>query len=302
MKASSTRPTATGSLVTLSAADDFARRPVGCATASDHALFWLPVRDLLLIAVWGQLDGSDYALFERLAPAWLGDDAPRRRSILDLRGLTGVAPDAMGHFVTFTIAHRQRYLDTLGACGLVVEPAALLTAAIIAGLPTMAAAPSPFQVFTGPLEALAALGVDDPTLGATFAALRAEAAARSGSREALARWLQANLHDARLQRAARDLALSTRTLQRRLADSGTSFRQELEHARVLEAQRLLATTDAKIEVIAHTIGLQKPQHLAALFRRRVGTTPSAWRQQRHDRPTTAPRGDVTPEGPAPQRR
>ena len=84
-----------------------------------------------------------------------------------------------------------------------------------------------------------------------------------------------------LARIARRLGLAPRSLQRALARVGTSFRAEVEDARFALACRLLLETDAKLEVIARRIGLG-PAQLTTLFRRRLGTTPSAWRATRRD--------------------
>lgn len=277
---------APGIPVGLVTPEEFLRAPVGSATASEHALFWLPTRDLLLISVWGRLGLADYELFERLAWVWLAPDAPWRRSVLDMRGLVGVEPEAMERFATFTVNNRARYLDTLGECGLVVERTAVLTAAAVAGLPTVADARSPFRIYTSPHEVLAAFHLDASALAAAFDALRQQAVAQSELLGVLCPWLRENLTDGTLARAARALAMSPRTLQRRLEALGTTFRREQERARVQEVQRLLEDTEDKVYTIGLAVGLQKAQHLAALFRRWTGVGPSAWRAARraHSRP------------------
>ena len=77
--------------------------------------------------------------------------------------------------------------------------------------------------------------------------------------------------------AARGLALSTRSLQRRLAEKKTSFRQELDGARVRLAQELLREGDTSITEVAIHVGLTSPQHLSTLFRKLGHPNPSEWR-------------------------
>ena len=103
-------------------------------------------------------------------------------------------------------------------------------------------------------------------------------------------WLESNLAHARLEAAARALAMSGRALQRSLAELGTSFHRELEATRLRVAKQWLSQTDAAVSEIAYEIGFGSPQHLAALFRRTVGQTPTGFRR--------AARADQGPESSA----
>jgi AraC-like DNA-binding protein len=82
---------------------------------------------------------------------------------------------------------------------------------------------------------------------------------------------------ATLAGAAATLAISKRTLQRLLADHGTSFRSELDAARVRVAQRLLLESSERIARVAIEVGCSSPQQLSGLFRRVVGESPREWR-------------------------
>ena len=73
------------------------------------------------------------------------------------------------------------------------------------------------------------------------------------------------------------LGVSERSLQRQLRQEGTSFRREVDAARIRAARTLLADTDQKITVIALEVGCATLQHFSALFRRMTGETPSEWR-------------------------
>ena len=96
---------------------------------------------------------------------------------------------------------------------------------------------------------------------------------------ALRTYLRSHL-DASLAGAAAELAVSTRTLQRRLLDAASSFRSELQAARIERAQHLLANTDDKVTSIALEVCCASVQQFSDLFRRATNTTPTEWRQQR----------------------
>jgi transcriptional regulator GlxA family with amidase domain len=85
-----------------------------------------------------------------------------------------------------------------------------------------------------------------------------------------------------LAAAARRQGRSERSLQRDLQQGGTTFRAELEAARVELARALLVDTDLKIDSVARKVGCASAAHFATLFRRVAGETPSAYRD-RHRR-------------------
>lgn len=79
---------------------------------------------------------------------------------------------------------------------------------------------------------------------------------------------------------ARRGRMSLRTLARRFeSQAGTTPHQWLTHQRVLAAQRLLETSDASIERVAELSGFATPETLRHHFRRRVGTSPGAYRRR-----------------------
>ncbi len=74
------------------------------------------------------------------------------------------------------------------------------------------------------------------------------------------------------------LRLSTRTLQRRLDESETTFQQQLAAVRRTTASRLLADTDLDPVAIALLLGFAEPNSFARAFRAWEQTTPSRWRE------------------------
>jgi transcriptional regulator GlxA family with amidase domain len=74
--------------------------------------------------------------------------------------------------------------------------------------------------------------------------------------------------------------MSMRTLARRFeSQAGTTPHQWLTHQRVLAAQRLLETSSVSIERVAELSGFATPETLRHHFRRRVGTSPGAYRRR-----------------------
>lgn len=83
--------------------------------------------------------------------------------------------------------------------------------------------------------------------------------------------------------AAKDVAealgLHERTLHRRLRNSRTSFRQELDLARQSVSEQLLQFTNLAVSEIATTLGYADASGFIRAFKRWCGTSPNAWRKQ-----------------------
>jgi AraC-type DNA-binding domain-containing proteins len=76
---------------------------------------------------------------------------------------------------------------------------------------------------------------------------------------------------------ARDLGMSERTLQRRLTDEGTSFKQLLSQVRHERALEYLADPRLDIKEVAFLIGYGDQNSFYRAFRLWEGITPSNWR-------------------------
>ncbi|MEV4947919.1 helix-turn-helix domain-containing protein [Streptomyces sp. NPDC053755] len=76
------------------------------------------------------------------------------------------------------------------------------------------------------------------------------------------------------------MAVSGRTLQRRLEEHGTTWRAELESARIAHVEHLLRTTPKTLDSIAASSGYADARSLRRAVRRATGQTPSTqWRRQ-----------------------
>lgn len=83
-----------------------------------------------------------------------------------------------------------------------------------------------------------------------------------------------------LTKLAHEVHMSTEHLRRLcMHELGRSPMAQLTALRVAEAQRLLETTDDKLEVIASTLGYQSAVVFARAFKRWVGCNPSEYRVQ-----------------------
>jgi AraC-like DNA-binding protein len=85
--------------------------------------------------------------------------------------------------------------------------------------------------------------------------------------------------EARLAPVAAELGLSTRTLQRKLAEAGSSFQQVLDAVRFGLAQDYLRRRELGLVDIAFLLGFQEQSAFTHAFREWSGMNPGAWREQ-----------------------
>ncbi|MDD3763311.1 MAG: AraC family transcriptional regulator [Nevskiales bacterium] len=78
---------------------------------------------------------------------------------------------------------------------------------------------------------------------------------------------------------ATQLAMSNRSLQRRLADAGLSFTQLIEQVRRELAERHLRESGLDLTDIAFLLGYSEQSAFQRAFKRWTGLTPSAWRSR-----------------------
>ena len=93
--------------------------------------------------------------------------------------------------------------------------------------------------------------------------------------------------DASLDRIARDLRLSTRTLRRQLDGLGASFQEMLEDVRRVRAIEYLVETNEAVEQVAARLGYGDPSNFRRAFRRWTGTAPTTYRAERRAQPAAS---------------
>jgi AraC-like DNA-binding protein len=82
-----------------------------------------------------------------------------------------------------------------------------------------------------------------------------------------------------IQRTARELHLSSRTLQRRLNDAGSSHCEVVQASRFEQACELLANSTLGVSEIATKLGYADPSSFSRFFLRMSGTSPRAYRRR-----------------------
>ncbi len=79
---------------------------------------------------------------------------------------------------------------------------------------------------------------------------------------------------------ARLVGMSVRSLQRRLAEAGSSFRRERQMQMLRASERLLEGTELDLDAIAGLVGASSASQLVRLFREHRKTTPGALRKRK----------------------
>lgn len=231
--------------------------------------------------VWGEPSPSDVKEWTVCADLRLSDACAPHATIFDAANVDRLSPSAFGALA----AYASRSLAGLSAriTRLAVVYRGGFAGAVAAGFTKIVPVPFPAETFRDGAKALAWLGCErDAPLMEELRRVRSEARAVVPIVRELSTFLQRH-PQATPAEAARALALSTRSLQRRLNEQDTTFRRELDRARVHLAQRLLEDSDASVTEVALQVGLTSPQHLSTLFRRCGHENPSAWRARRRRR-------------------
>jgi AraC-like DNA-binding protein len=90
-----------------------------------------------------------------------------------------------------------------------------------------------------------------------------------------------------IQDLARELHLSTRTLQRRLTEQGITFQSLLEEARRELAHHYLLHSSLELSETAYLLGYEDANSFFRAFHHWEGTSPGQWRVlQKNSQPTT----------------
>jgi len=87
-------------------------------------------------------------------------------------------------------------------------------------------------------------------------------------------------HPPEIAEVANDLGLSIRTLQRRITEEGTTFRQLVTDARRELAKLYLKEPSLELGETACLLGYQDPNSFFRAFREWEGTTPGEWKLRR----------------------
>ncbi len=228
--------------------------------------------------VWGEPSPADVKEWTACADLRLSEACAPHATIFDAASIDRLSPSAFGALAQYASRNLAGLSARITRLGIVHRGG--FAGAVAAGFTKIVPVPFPTEIFRDAAKALAWLGCErDAALVEELRRVRDETRALVPILRALSTFLQRQ-PQATPAEAARALALSTRSLQRRLKEQDTSFRRELDRARVHLAQRLLEDSEASVTEVALQVGLTSPQHLSTLFRRCGHENPSAWRARR----------------------
>jgi AraC-like DNA-binding protein len=120
------------------------------------------------------------------------------------------------------------------------------------------------------------LAILTPALAGALGELQAQTSTSEQVKVVLKRSLASGRPE--LSDVARELGTSERTLQRRITDEGTTFRELLVTARQELGRQLLSDPSTEIDEVACLLGYQDASSFYRAFRDWEGVTPSQWRE------------------------
>ncbi|CAN5658038.1 hypothetical protein BH09MYX1_BH09MYX1_03390 [soil metagenome] len=258
--------------------DAIVRSPWGRYASTGTGIVWCASRKLSGASLWGRPDADQTRVIMRLFDEYPRVMDPKFDMILDTRDVEAIDGEALEVLTGWMWDHRDVF-DHGRITSVVREgPTGFLLAGL---LPTIGNA-SRFRVTTDAPSAFHTI------LGESGIELSDEvelivARLRGLPRELqLVRALLVRRLDATVDDAAKELGMSARSLQRSLANAGTSFHDEVVKARITLACELLLTTDLKVGAIATRLGISE-RAVTLLFRTKTGKSPIEWRN--HNRHT-----------------
>jgi AraC-like DNA-binding protein len=259
---------------------DFVNGPIDRYFVGACQLVWCQSPTLCGSAHWGPPSENDMRqlteLFELTHHPALAD---RFDVFMDIHRVELVDWSAFDPLLTYLRRRMPEWARRIRKQAVVVAPGP--TGMSLAGMVAVVGMTYPMQFFADSRAAIAWLARDDAAAAIDEAErLVADVRQLSPVVEALRGHLEGALADATVERAARALRISPRSLQRELQRAGTRFNAELAQARVRAACSLLEHSDDKIESIARRVGLSSSFRLSALFRRVIGETPATYRDKR----------------------
>jgi AraC-like DNA-binding protein len=226
------------------------------------------------LVFWGTPDEDDVRELERIFNVDIqAGREPPYDLVADGRRLDRVSKLAFDPFAR-AVVKRLREQDQLVKRLAIIVPEGLV-GAVMAGFFPLFQLGDRYRVFR---EAEAAFRwIERGPLSRSIEALVDERLGDAPAVASLREWLRDHLGTASVREAARALGRSSRSLQRELGVAGTTFRNEIDRARVAAARLRLADSDDKLEVIARSIGCSSLSSFSRLFRRLTGESPTEFR-------------------------
>jgi AraC-like DNA-binding protein len=264
--------------------EEMSRAPVGRYVTFRTTAHFCATPGLWGLIIWGDPNEEDAYQLGRSLVLELNEPAVPHVSYIDASRIARLDAGAFKALQLYTDTFKKALARQVRRLAL-VRPTGM-DGATVAGVFDIIHAPYPVQVFDDKAKALTWLddescsGEPKPSsMADVLEAIYGQASSTPLVVSQLRSLLDENLAGPSVKEAARTLALSERTLQRRLSAAGTTFQDELGEARLRAAKRLLRASDAPLTSIALDVGCASLQHFSQLFRRLTGESPSAWRER-----------------------
>lgn len=256
----------------------FVKSPIGRWTVGGCAVVWCTLPSLCGAVIWGKPSreqvGELTGVFEGYKSL-----AQRFDVILDASRVEGVDLEALNVLVEWLRSHRTTLIERVRLQRGTPPPGPI--GFLVAGILPILGKTHPFRIVDRPEDAYVE-ALDDPDAGGALASELDGIVARARAMPVELSKLRALLRERPdtmdAPRAAEQLRIPVRTLQRLLAHAGTTFREELRQARFAAASELLRGSDVKLAVVAARLGISE-RALHALFRDIAGESPADHRRR-----------------------
>lgn len=254
---------------------EFLRSPVGHYTQGPLLTAWMASSTLAGTIYTGFASGADVGRMRELAGVPFHPALARPyRAIIDCSAVTGIEPAAY----SFLVEHTTQIASVPGLLEVaaLVPPTGMVGAVALGVFHEHVKHNIPLTFATTMSEAIAIVGGE-----AHREAIEDVARATSVSSPILAlRRLLVEDPRRTLDAVARELKVSTRSLQRACLEANTTFRDEVANARFAFSEQLLQVTDEKIDTIARRAGYASAAAFARRFQQVHGMTPTQFRAKR----------------------
>jgi AraC-like DNA-binding protein len=254
----------------------FQRAPAGTWVGGEHFLFLCETEELYAFFIWGQPTLEETQQVVQALAVELRPEAVPHRAYVDFSGMSGIDRRSFGVLRDFLEASKRRQAEVT-VKEAIIRPGGF-AGTVVAGYFAIYDQPFPTRLFTDSTEAAGWLELDAALLK-RWETLRDQVRGVPQELKQLRALLRTQLDRADLPSAAKQLGVSTRTLQRRLGSFGTTFQRVLDGERLELAQTLVAESEEKLSSIATQVGFASYQHFSDWFRRKAGSTAEEWRRR-----------------------
>jgi AraC-like DNA-binding protein len=238
--------------------------------------YWQVERRAFGTIIWGRPNEAD--VIQMCAAHEVGANPlfSGHTSLVDIRGLESVDVLAFQRLLGYLIERREAWSPTVSRQAVLYQGG--YAHAVVLGMFKLLRPGHPVVFFDDPVAAFDAVGAADAR-----EELEALRSSFIGTPEIVRRVQQAFEQlgpRADFTEVARHVSMSVRSLQRKLAGSGTTLSNEHQQHVLRTSERLLELTDLDLEAIAAQTGASSASHLVTLFRKHHGTTPGGFRAAR----------------------